>query len=195
MQRREFILALSGVATIWPLSARAQQNSGPRKVGILFPGELGADRERRITEGLQGELGGEKAILIARSSNGDDQLLSKYAVELAAGVEVILAVGSVSLTAARQATHTLPIVALDLESDPVVSGAAQSLNRPGGNVTGIFLDAPEIAGKWIQIIKELLPRASKVALLYDSHLDQTQLKSGESLAIKIGIETLRLPVD
>jgi putative ABC transport system substrate-binding protein len=62
-------------------------------------------------------------------------------------------------------------------------------------VTGIFLDAPEIAGKWIQIIREILPRIRKVALPYDTHLDQTQLKSGENTARSIGIETLRLGID
>jgi putative ABC transport system substrate-binding protein len=92
-------------------------------------------------------------------------------------------------------SQTIPIVALDLESDPVTTGAAQSLNRPGGNVTGIFFDAPEIAGKWIQIIREILPRIKKVALLYDSQLDQTQLKSGETTARNAGLETLRLGVD
>jgi putative ABC transport system substrate-binding protein len=71
----------------------------------------------------------------------------------------------------------------------------ESLNRPGGNVTGIFLDAPEIAGKWIQIIREVLPGIKKVALLYDLHLDQTQLKSGENTARKIGIETLRFGIN
>jgi len=86
-------------------------------------------------------------------------------------------------------SQTIPIVALDLESDPIATGAAQSLNRPGGNVTGIFFDAPEIAGKWIQIIREILPQIRKVALLYDLHLDQTQLKSGETTARKAGIET------
>ena len=97
--------------------------------------------------------------------------------------------------AARQASQTVPIVALDLESDPIATGAARSLNRPGGNVTGIFLDAPEIAGKWIQMIREVLPQIHKVTLLYDTHLDQTQLKSGENTARKIGIETLRHGID
>jgi putative ABC transport system substrate-binding protein len=141
------------------------------------------------------ELGGEKPILLLRSGNGDDRLLAKYAVELASEADVILAIASRSLVAARQATKTVPIVADDLESDPIASGAAQSLNRPGGNVTGIFFDAPEIAGKWIQTIREILPKASKVALLYDTHLDQTQLMSGEVTAQKAGIETLRLGID
>jgi putative ABC transport system substrate-binding protein len=122
-------------------------------------------------------------------------LLAKYAAELVVDVDVILAIASDSLVAARQASKTIPIVALDLESDPVANGAAQSLNRPGGNVTGIFFDAPEIAGKWIQIIREMVPQTRMVALLYDTHLDQTQLKSGEETARNIGIKTLRLGID
>jgi putative ABC transport system substrate-binding protein len=148
-----------------------------------------------IAEGLTSELGSEKFILIVRSAKGNDRLLAKYANELAASMDVILAIASGSLVASRQASQMVPIVALDLESDPIATGAAQSLNRPGGNVTGIFLDAPEIAGKWIQIIREILPRIRKVALLYDTHLDQTQLKSGENTARSIGIETLRLGID
>jgi ABC-type uncharacterized transport system substrate-binding protein len=195
MRRREFVLLISGPVIAWPLAGRAQQASGPRKVGVLFPGMLGADRERLINEGLANELYGQKTILLARSSDGDDRLLGRYAEELVTAADVILAVGSVSLVAARQASQTIPIVALDLESDPIASGAVQSLNRPGGNVTGIFLDAPEIAGKWIQLIKEIVPRIKTVALLYDLHLDQTQLKSGESTANRIGIETLRFGID
>ncbi|MBR1148580.1 ABC transporter substrate-binding protein [Bradyrhizobium sp. AUGA SZCCT0431] len=194
MKRRTFISLLGG-ASLWPLTARAQQSSAPRKVGVLFPGLLGPDRERLITEGLVRELGGEKVVLVVRSAEGNGQLLGKYAAELVMDVDVILAVASDSLVAARQASKTIPIVALDLESDPVANGAAQSLNRPGGNVTGIFFDAPEIAGKWIQIIREMVPKTRTVALLYDTHLDQTQLKSGEETARKLGIGTLRLGVD
>ena len=194
MRRREFT-ALIGGAAAFPLVARAQQNREPRKVGILFPGVLGAERVQLFTEGLTSQPGSEKAILVVRSAEGKDQLLGKYAGELAAEVDVILAVGSGSLFAARQVSQTIPIVALDLESDPIATGAAQSLNRPGGNVTGIFFDAPEIAGKWIQIIREILPQIKKVALLYDLHLDQTQLKSGETTARNGGIETLRFGID
>jgi putative ABC transport system substrate-binding protein len=97
--------------------------------------------------------------------------------------------------AASRVSKKIPIVALDLEADPIAIGAAQSLNRPGGNVTGIFLDAPEIAGKWIQIIREAVPGTRAVALLYDSHLDQTQLNSAEDTARRIGFETLKLGID
>jgi putative tryptophan/tyrosine transport system substrate-binding protein len=195
VKRREFITFLSGAVATWPLVVRAQQKLGPRKVGVLFPGVLGAERERMISEGLLSELGGEKVVLVIRSAGGDGQLLGKYAAELVSSVDVILAIASDSLAAVRQKSQTIPIVALDLESDPVASGVAQSLSRPGGNVTGIFFDAPEIAGKWIQIMREVLPHIGRVALLYDSHLDQTQLEAGESTARKAGIETLRLGID
>ena len=195
MRRREFIAALGGAAA-WPLAARAQQNSGLRKVGVLFPGVLGDERERLITEGLISELGGERAVLLVRSAEGNSQLLGKYASELVADrVDIILAIASGSLEAARQASQTIPIVALDLESDPIATGGVQRINRPGGNVTGIFFDAPEIAGKWVQIIKEMLPQIGKVALLYDLHLDQTQVKAGEDTTRNIGIATLRLGID
>ena len=193
MKRREFIGLVGGAAAL-PLVALAE-SSRPRKVGVLFPGVLGADRERLIAEGLTSELSSEKFVLIVRSAEGDDELLAKYANELAASMDVILAIASGSLVAARQASQTVPIVALDLESDPIATGAARSLNRPGGNVTGIFLDAPEIAGKWIQMMREVLHQIRKVALLYDTHLDQTQLKSGENTARNIGIETLRFGID
>jgi len=193
MKRREFIGLVGGAAAV-PLVALAQ-SSRSRKVGVLFPGVLGPDRERLIAEGLTSELGSEKFVLIVRSAEGDDELLAKYANELSASMDAILAIASGSLVAARQASQTVPIVALDLESDPIATGAARSLNRPGGNVTGIFLDAPEIAGKWIQIMREVLPQIQKVALLYDTHLDQTQLKSGENIARNIGIETLRFGID
>jgi putative tryptophan/tyrosine transport system substrate-binding protein len=117
---------------------------------------------------LARELGAEKVVLLVRSAQGKSELLGKLAAELVVDhVDVILAVASGSLEAARHASQSIPIVALDLESDPIATGAVQSLNRPGGNVTGIFFDAPEIAGKWVQIIKEMLPQVSKVALLYD----------------------------
>src|SRR5260370_23832574 len=86
MNRRAFTLLLGG-ASLWPLGAQAQSSRAPRKVGILFPGVLGAERERLINEGLTSELGGEKAILLVRSANGDDRLLAKQANELVSNVD------------------------------------------------------------------------------------------------------------
>jgi putative ABC transport system substrate-binding protein len=194
MQRRNFLTLIA--SALLSASAQAQQAGGLGRVGVLFPGLLGEERERLLGEGIATELGTEKVSLVIRSAQGDSQLLSKYASELVdSRVDVILAIASGSLEAARRATKTIPIVALDLESDPIATGAVQSLNRPGGNVTGVFFDAPEIASKWIQIIREMVPQISRAALLYDLHLDQTQVKAGEISAQKVGIATTLLGVD
>src|SRR4051812_1546967 len=194
MRRRHFLM-LSACALL-SASAQAQQAGGLPKVGVLFPGLLGEEREKRLIEGIAAELGTEKVTLIVRSAEGNSQLLSKYAAELVdSRVDVIVAIASGSLQAARSATQSIPIVALDLESDPIAIGAVQSLNRPGGNVSGVIFDAPEIASKWIQIIREMVPRISRAGLLYDLHLDQTQLKAGEISAQKVGIATTLLGID
>jgi putative ABC transport system substrate-binding protein len=192
---RRRVIQLLGGTLLWG-PAQAQQAGGLRRVGVLFPGLLGEERERRVIEGISSELGPEKIALVIKSADGNVQLLSKYAGELVESrVDVILAIASGSLEAARKATQTIPIVALDLESDPIASGVAQSLNRPGGNVTGVFFDAPEIASKWIQIIRELVPQMSRAGLLFDQNLDQTQLKAAETSAHGVGIATLRLGID
>jgi putative tryptophan/tyrosine transport system substrate-binding protein len=194
MRRRHFLMLSAGA--LLSASAQAQQAGGLPKVGVLFPGLLGEEREKRLIEGIAAELGTEKVTLIVRSAEGNSQLLSKYAAELVdSRVDVIVAIASGSLQAARSATQSIPIVALDLESDPIAIGAVQSLNRPGGNVSGVFFDAPEIASKWIQIIREMVPQISRAGLLYDLHLDQTQLKAGEISAQKVGIATTLLGID
>jgi putative ABC transport system substrate-binding protein len=192
MRRRTFMTLLGSAM----LSRARAQPSMPRKVGVLFPGVLGDLREKLILAGITNEMAAENVMLVTRSAEGNPQLLTKYANELVASqVDVILAIASGSLEAARHASQTVPIVALDLESDPIATGAVQSLNRPGANVTGVFFDAPEIAGKWIQIIRELLPQTSRAGLLYDLHLDQTQLRAGELSAQKVGLATVRLGID
>jgi hypothetical protein len=81
MRRREFIAGIAGAAA-WPVVARAQQNSGLRKVGVLFPGVLGAEREKLLNEGLTRELGSERVVLFLRSAEGRSELLGKLAAEL-----------------------------------------------------------------------------------------------------------------
>jgi putative tryptophan/tyrosine transport system substrate-binding protein len=194
MRRRHFLTFAIGAFLSG--SPQAQQAGGLRRVGVLFPGVFGEEREKRLNEGLASELGTERVTVIIKSAAGDSQSLFKYARELVdSRVDVIVAIASGSLEAARRATQTIPIVALDLESDPIAIGAAQSLNRPGGNVTGVFFDAPEIASKWIQIIRELVPQISHAGLLYDLHLDQTQVKAGEISAQKVGIATTLFGID
>ena len=110
MKRRAFIAALGGAAA-WPVVGRTQQRSGLRKVGVLFPGVLGGERERLLTEGLARELGAEKVVLLVRSAQGKSELLGKLAELVVDHVDVILAVASGSLEAARHASQSIPIVA------------------------------------------------------------------------------------
>jgi putative tryptophan/tyrosine transport system substrate-binding protein len=104
-------------------------------------------------------------------------------------VDLIFARGPWAVTAAARATRTIPIVGIDLERDPVASGLVKSLARPGGNLTGMFLDLSELSGKQLQILKEINPRLSRVAILGDSTVNSSQLRGlrivAGSLAVQI----------
>jgi putative ABC transport system substrate-binding protein len=102
-------------------------------------------------------------------------------------VSVLYAVGPAAVRAATQATSTVPIVAMDLESDPVASGWARSLARPGGNVTGLFLNFPELAGKWLQLLRDADPGVHAVGILWDSATGSTQLD-----AVKVAAQSFRM---
>jgi putative ABC transport system substrate-binding protein len=94
--------------------------------------------------------------------------------------------------AAKKATSTIPIVAVDLESDPMALGFAKNLSRPGGNVTGVFLDLPEMSGKQIQLFKEIVPGVSRVAVLGDPEMNASQFRATEAAARTLGVQLLML---
>src|SRR5262249_56029535 len=106
--------------------------------------------------------------LIARAANGDPKRIAPLAIELAERkVDVMLPVSPAAIHAALAASATIPIVALDLESDPIASGLIKSLSRPGGQVTGVFFDFPDFGKKWIELLKETMPQLATVAVLWD----------------------------
>jgi putative ABC transport system substrate-binding protein len=123
-----------------------------------------------LREGFR-ELGyveGESIKLEARWARGKPEALPQLTQELIQlGVDVLVPTARPSIEAARAATTTLPIVANDLESDPVASGYVASLARPGGNLTGVFLDAPTLCSKWLQYIDDVVPNVTKVGVLWD----------------------------
>lgn len=192
MKRRELLVGLAAVAS----SGRAKAQSGPRKrIGVLFPGLLGRRRLDLITSGVR-SVAIEPPELEPRSAEGSVERLRQFTAEFVSeSTDAILAIGSIALHTAHAATRTLPIVALDLETDPVGSGLANSLGHPGGNVTGIFFDAPEVAGKWFQLLREVVPQITRFGLLYDSNIDEAQVNAAEQAARLSGAVTLRLPVD
>jgi putative ABC transport system substrate-binding protein len=175
MRRRDFITLVGGAAA-WPFTARAQRSVRMRHIGFLIG--LGADdpegqaRLVAFVQGLQ-ELGwtiGRNLRMDYRSAALDIDRYRRYAEELVAlAPEVILAGGSPAVAASRQATRTLPIVFANV-TDPVGSGFVASLARPGGNVTGFMNIEFGLSGKWLELLKQIAPRVTRVAVLRDATL-------------------------
>jgi putative ABC transport system substrate-binding protein len=181
--RREFITLLGGAAAAWPLAARAQPVAGkvPR-IGFL---QFGGTTENiaAFMQGLRdaGYIDGRSAIVEARYYDIDR--LAGLANELVAlRCDVIFAAAPYAIQAAMKATSTIPIVGVDLESDPVASGWAAGLAHPGHNLTGIFLDLPELGGKQIELLKEAVPTLSHLAVLWDSTIGIVQFRATEAAA-------------
>jgi putative ABC transport system substrate-binding protein len=185
MKRREFIVLVGGAAA-WPLAAPAQQAQMP-VVGFLHPGipDSGSPVFDALREGLReaGYVEGENVKVEARWAHGRPELLPLLTQELIQlRSAVLVATARPSIEAARSATTTLPILANDLESDPVASGYVESLGHPGGNLTGLFLDAPTLCGKWLQQIGDIVPNVSKVAALWDATTGTYQLDAIKAAA-------------
>jgi len=200
MRRREFITLLGGAAAAWPLAARAQQSAPRAKIGILYPGLASAlpSRIAVLRDGLQavGYREPDNVELVVRSTGGDPTRTIPLAMELAERkVDVILAASAPAVNAARSATTTTPIVALDLESDPVGSGLISSLSRPGGQVTGIFFDFPDFSRKWLELLKEAIPKLSSIAVLWEPATGPVHIKAVEIAAkeLKVKVETMDVP--
>jgi putative ABC transport system substrate-binding protein len=125
-----------------------------------------------------------------RSARDQPELFPKLALDLAAlKVDVIFARGTWALAAAKNATRTIPIVGIDLEADPVEAGFVASIARPAGNITGLFLDLSELSGKHLQILKEIVPATSHVAVLGNTEINASQIRELERVAGSLGIQT------
>jgi len=103
-------------------------------------------------------------------------------------VNAIFAGSPASLAAASKATASIPVIGLDLESDPVAKGYVKSLARPGGNVTGMFLDIPELSGKQVELLKAIVPRLSRIAIFGDPNLNTLQFAAVETAARALAVE-------
>ena len=171
MKRREFIAALGGAAA-WPVVGRAQQVERRRRIGALTPGSSDAPLQRvRIEAFLQaleplGWSGGRNLQFDARWAARDADLRRQAAELVAAMPDVILASTNGALASLRQATRTLPIVFV-LAIDPVGDGNVASLAHPGGNATGFLLYEYSISGKWLELLRQIAPGVTRVAVLRD----------------------------
>jgi putative ABC transport system substrate-binding protein len=174
MKRRQFITLLGGAAVAWPLAARTQQRERMRRIGVLTPFAAddteGHGRLTAFAQGLQ-QLGwtvGQNLRIDYRWGDGKADTMRKYAVELVAlAPDVILSDSSAATAPLLQATHTIPIV-FGVVADPVGAGYVESLARPGGNATGFTPFEYSIAGKWLELLKEIAPRVTRAAVLRDS---------------------------
>jgi putative ABC transport system substrate-binding protein len=159
-------------------------------VGMLGNNAVPPALYEMFKQGL-GELGyTEGRVVIVERDAGDvpARLSTVVADLIRTKVDVIFARGSVAVAAAVQASKTIPIVAVDLESDPIALGYAKTLARPGANVTGVFLDLPELCAKQLEFFREIAPKASRVALVGDSRANAAQFRATEHAAATFGIK-------
>jgi len=193
--RRELLVALGGSAAAgWSLAARAQQGERVRRVGVLM--NLAADdpegqtRIVAFVQGLQqsGWTDGRNIRIDTRWAAGDADRFHRYAEELLAlAPDVILASATPSVQALQQATRTVPIVFANV-GDPVGMGFVESLARPGGNTTGFTPLEFGFGAKWLELLKEIAPRLTRVAVLRDLTIGPAQLSAIQAVAPSFGVE-------
>jgi putative tryptophan/tyrosine transport system substrate-binding protein len=192
VRRREFIALLGGAAA-WPLAARAQQSAMP-VIGFLFTSspDINPDRLRGFQRGLKetGYIEGEGVAIASRSAEGQYDRLPALAVDLVRRqVAVICAGGDHSALAAKAATTTIPIVFL-VSNDPVSLGLVASIAQPDGNATGVNIVSSELAAKRLELLRELVPTAVRMAVLVNpnSPVTGTTLKDLEAAARVMGLQ-------
>ena len=182
MSKKIFSLALCAYVLALNFSAEAQQLTRMPRIGFLIASSRASNaaREEAFRQGLR-ELGyveGRNIVIEWRFAEGKIDRLSAFAAELVGlKVEVIVTGGPADTRAAKDATSTIPVV-MSFDNDPVANGFVASLARPGGNVTGLLTLAPELSGKQIELLKEIVPKLSRVAILGYSK------NPGNALALK-----------
>jgi putative ABC transport system substrate-binding protein len=185
MKRRDAIklLGAAGLSQMWPAQAPAQTR---KKIGFLYPGlsSVAASRVQAFRDGLrEAGWGDDKVEIETRFAESVSARNGALVAELIAGkVDLLAPISFISVEAARTATKTIPIVAFDLETDPIAAGIAANLARPGGNVTGVYFDFPDFSSKWMELLKEAVPHLSKVVVVRDPSSPSPQLKGIQTAA-------------
>jgi putative ABC transport system substrate-binding protein len=174
MKRREFITLFGGAAAAWPLAARARQSERMRRIGIFLPfvendaeALLRVDALKQALRGL-GWSDGHNLSIDYRWTGDDAHLMRSYAKELASlAPDAIVANSTLLLAAVKNETKTIPIVFVQVPR-PVEGGFVESLARPGGNITGFTNFEPAMAGKWLELLKDIVPRLAQVTAIGNS---------------------------
>ena len=194
MRRRDFIKVTAVSVAAWPLAARAQQAERVRHIGVLMNFAADdAEGQVRLAAFLQGlqETGwavGRNVRIDLRWGAANNELYRRYAAELVAlAPDVILASATPSLQALQHANRTVPIV-FAMVGDPVGMGVVASLARPGGNTTGFTPMEFGFGAKWVELLKEIAPRVTRVAVLRDLTIGPAQLSAIQAVAPSFGVE-------
>ena len=196
MNRREFITLIGGSAAAWPLAARAKQGERTRRVGMLIP-RAANDPESltRIVAFQQGlrQLGwieGRNLRIETQWAGGSAEAIRKHSAELAAlAPDVILAHGSATVGSLLMVTSALPIVFVAV-TDPVGAGFVENLAHPGGNATGFIMFEYSLSGKWLELLKQIAPGVTRVAVVRDSAIGAGPGQFGaiQALAPSLSVE-------
>ena len=196
MKRRDVLPLLGGAAAVWPLAARAQQGERVRRIGVLLPAAADdAEFQTRVAAfhqalALLGWTIGRNVRTDTRWATANVAEIRRHAAELAALVpDVILVHGSGPAGALLQATRTVPIV-FPVAADPLAAGLVDNLARPGGNATGFLIFEFSLSGKWLELLKELAPDVTRVAVLRDSAVGggTSQFAVIQAVAPSLGVE-------
>jgi len=199
--RRELLAALGGAAAAWPLAARAQRPEKTRRIGVLLSFAVDdPEALARVATFLQAlqQLGwtdGHNVRIDYRMTAGDADRSRTYAAELVAlAPDVILASGSSTVGPLLQASRTVPIVFVSLV-DPVGAGFVESLARPGRSVTGFTTIEYGLSGKWLELLKQISPRTTRVAVMRDPSLTSGPAMLAAIQAVAPSFEVELKPVD
>jgi putative tryptophan/tyrosine transport system substrate-binding protein len=204
MRRREFTRLAAGATVAWSVAARAQQAERPRRIGVLTS-SAESDREgvsslAAFREELRklGWMEGRNCAIDIRWAAADVELMKRFASELVTlQPDVILTSSTAAAAAMLQQTRTIPVVFV-IVADPVGSGFVASLPRPGGNATGFTPIVNSLGGKWVELLKEIAPRITRVALLFNpptATFIEGYLKPFKTAAASVGAEAIVAPVN
>src|SRR5712691_6995766 len=200
VRRREFITLLGGSAA-WPLAARAQQPERVRRIGVLLPATADdpvfQDRVGAFLQGLQqsGWSIGRNVRIDTRWATANAGDIRRHAAELVAlAPDVILAHGATTVGPLLQATRTVPIV-FPVVVDPVGAGFVDSLARPGGNATGFMTIEYSMGGKWLELLKQIAPGVTRVAVLWNPAISSGSAQFGVIQAVAPSLRVEVSPVN
>jgi putative ABC transport system substrate-binding protein len=200
MKRREFIKLVGNGAVAWPVAARAQQTQKLPTVGYLAANAEAADRPRRTALVQRfAELGwieGRSVRIEYRWADGSAKRAAEIAPELAQfPVDVVMTSGDAFVLAVKNVTRTIPIVFMSA-GDPVGNGLVESLARPGGNVTGLSLELTETVGKRLELLREVVPAISRLAILFHAVEQRAnrELDAARVAAHVLGLDVINLEI-